>query len=355
MKVKAAIVLVLVLLIGAQLYFGHRDRERSRADAAANDARAAAMAAQARQAGPAVSTAADIVRIAVAAAKGEPVVLERPGDGWAIASYRGAPADAGRVDRLLTDVIRAAGTPQPVVTTPDETGTPPDSPVTGLEGGGGIGLAFTTKHNATTSLTIGLRPTGTYDQVYGRVGEGATAILPADLRGDIGLWHNHPDELPSQEFWLDTTALHFDPADAVRVEVTYPDHVLAFLRGEDGDWRPDGYVPSDEWDRDGLTEWLRELSDYTVLDLADADVPPVTDEVKAHRIAVTLAAGTVKTATALRLNKTSACLTETSDRPGLAFRLADWRFRKYFHPIGRIFPKAAPAFRVEDIRFVDIR
>ncbi|MCC8164586.1 MAG: DUF4340 domain-containing protein [Planctomycetes bacterium] len=354
MKVKAAIVLVLVLLIGAQLYFGHRDRERSRAETAAQ-AEAEAASSPAGPAAPGVSAADDVVRIAIAAAKGDPVVLERGADGWVVASYRGAPADGGRVERLLADVVQAAAAPQPVVPLAEDSGTAPGGPVTGLDADGGVGLAFTTRDNETATLTIGLRPTGVYDQVYGRIGDGEPALFAADLRGDVGLWHNHSDEIPGQEFWLDTTAMRFDPATAVRVEVTYPDHSLAFQRNENGDWQPDGYIPTDEWDRDGLAEWLRELATYTVVDLADADVAPVTDEAKAHRITVTLADGTVKTATALHLNKTSDCVTETSDRPGVAFRLADWRFRKYLHPLGRIFPNAAPRFRVEDIRFVDIR
>ncbi len=354
MKVKAAIVLVLVLLIGAQLYFGHRDRERSRAESAAT-AEAERTAVASGQATPGVAAADEVVRIAVAAARGEPVVLERGADGWVIASYRGAPANRRLVERLLADVVAAVRAPEAIVPVTDETGEPQGGPVTGLEQDGGIGLAFTTRDDTTATLTVGLRPVGIYDQVYGRIGDGEPVLLHADLRGDLGLWHNHPDELPGQEFWLDTTAMRFDPAEAVRVEVTYPDHTLAFHRSADGDWQPDGYIPADHWDRDGLAEWLRELAAYTVLDLADADAQPVTDEVKAHRIAVTLADGTVKTATALRLNKTSDCITETSDRPGLAFRLPDWRFRKYFHPIGEIFPNAAPHFRVEDIRFVDIR
>lgn len=293
--------------------------------------------------------------VAVVSAGAFRLVPGEGNEGWAVAERDGFPADGARIETFLNNLLTA----ERLNVMLDE------NTRTGLEDGGGLIITLTAKDGSECEFRLGLRPEGSYNAAYLGLPGGGTVLAAADLRGDLGLWENTEEAYPDPADWIQKTIMSFDPADAVRIEADYPDHKLVFVKspkgeegeeGTTGEWRAEGYVPSEDWNRDALAAWLDALADFQITDL----VPPEEDaeenaEAKAtHAITVTLAGGETQSVRVRPNHSGGEMLAVSSAFLGRTFRLPEWRFRKYFGVSGALFPAAAPHFTLEAVRFIDI-
>ena len=354
------IIAIVVLLILAQIIFGRKKQpSEPSAKPAVSTARADAGASGGvAGAGPSAGIAeeqvpqpGEVAHIALSRAGGEPVVtLARGESGWTLGGAAEIPAEDAKVERLLEDLLRSPRIPLASHPLPAEA-------VTGLEDGNGIVVAVTDREGRMYAPRIGLRPEGVYDRTLARLPDGKEVLLGADIRGDLGLWQNNPDATPDDSAWIERRVFRFDPAAAVRVEARYPDHEMAFKRGDDGTWSADGYVPGGVWSREGLAAWLADLAELRVEGPGeDGDRNFIfTARPGTVTLTVTMADGTEK---GIRVGPDSyegGMLAVVSDLPAQVYRLPQWRMERHFFPLRRLFPGVAPTFDIADIRFIDIR
>lgn len=297
---------------------------------------------------PAAPGVDDVVRVTLAMAGDEDPAIDlvkRDGS-WLLESHNARPADAGKIDRLLRNLLEAERV---------DSGAAPDENTGTGEGEGVVVVPYADGGDG-AAFVVGLSPEGRLGETYvRRAGSDADYVLLADIRGDMGLWRNHPGEKPDPGFWMDTHILRFDPAEASGLEAVYPDHRLAFSRGDDAGWTMAGAAPGGEFDQNGFAGWLRDLSLFRALpgdpgkgDVSRFDSPDFS-------VAVTLADGEVKTVSAVFDKADGAFYVVGSDRPGMVYALPEWRFTLYFEPLAALFPKAAPSYLVSEIRYIDCR
>ncbi len=391
MKAKLILVAAVVLLVLAQFIFGGgKGGKDNRALAATPTAELTAANAACRYGGPGdcvkVAAAADAASGGTAGSAAEnrgeakPAVqaegaaplpaslfdpraitgIDLPGEGgrlrhgeaggWKIAASGSEVfdlADADKVRRLLADLALAGAKASPLAET---------VPHTGLEDGGGLSLVLREgERGPVRAFRIGLRPEGIYDAVYAVLPDGKKALLPADIRGDMGLFVNRPGAVPPRDYWLERVVLSFAPDAAVRLSVQHPDHKIVFGKNSDGEWQPESPVPGESWSQPGLAAWLKDLAAFRVDGQVAGDEGPFPEDAKTCKLIVTLADGTVKTLLAGQSHADSVVQVLTSERPGSVFQMADWRFRKYFRRFESLFPKAVAHYDFSDIRFIDLR
>lgn len=356
MKAKLVIAVVAALLILAQIIFGGKKTPPNAARAEQPASSSAGMEPAAsvdsgatapspiQPAAPKRPAASDVLEIAVGAGDGA-LRLERVDDGWDAVGSVSVPADAAKVEKLLSGLVEG-----------DLKALPESARVTtGLENDGdGLPVRLTTTDRNAYEMRIGLRPEGTFDSTYVRLPGGGVDILAADIRGELGLWKNTPEAAPDPSAWLEKETLSFDPRDAIRLEAVYPDHRISFEKSPEGEWEQRGYVPGGEWDRRAFDAWLRDLSRFRISGVSGPGELP-KDAAKLHEIKITLADGTEKAIRVSAGHGGEGMLAESSDYPGHMFHLPDWRFRKYFRRLAALFPNAVPHFDLSAIRFLDIR
>lgn len=360
MKGKIAIGAVVVLLVLAQLIFGGKKTEPGTPEHArkvlgsgvvesidsvplSDSGQPDPMAETPPSPPPQRPKVEDVV--AVWAGTGEGALrLERSGEKWNVVGAVSAPADENRVTALLSDLLDATfqGIPEN------------ERPVTGLENGSGLPVTLVAAGCDDYEMRIGLRPEGRYDAAYVSMPGGEVVVLSSDVRGRLGLWKNVPDAFPDSSAWAEKGIIRFNPDEAVRIEAVYPDHRIAFEKSHDGEWEQRSYVPGGEWDRQALEGWLRDVSSFRVSGAGGVGNLDKENQVR-HHLAITLADGTEKTIWAAANHAGDGMVVESSDYPGHLFTLSDWRFRRYFRRLHRLFPEATPHFTLSDVRFIDIR
>ncbi len=292
---------------------------------------------------PLLPSPEDVTEIAVGDAGGA-LRLVRGDGGWILANRDGFPADEARIGRLLATLLES-----------DKTPVPSDAPAdTGLENGGGLPVALTLKDGSVRVLGLGLRPAGSYREAYVRLPDGETVLIGGDARGDLGLWRNAPDALPRLSDWIEKQVLAFDPEDATRIEAGYPDHRVVFEKSPEGAWRAEGHVPGGDWSGEALSAWLRDLADFRIAGIVAFEEFPEGDAGQTHSLAVALGGGETKTIRIRPNHGGEGMLAATSDHPGRVFHLPEWRFRKHFHRLDSLFPRAVPHFDHDRVRFIDI-
>lgn len=356
MKVKLALVVV-VLLALALFFYNQRGNGRdaapdtvavsTHADTAPADSASAVDAPPAKPEAPVAAARPmpdEVLELAVGSGDGA-LRLERSHDGWDVVGAVSAPADAGKVDHLLSCLLSARMHPA----------DGESRAVSGLEDAdAGLPVKLVTADRSAYEMRVGLRPEGSFGSTYVRLPGGDVEILSADIRGDLGLWKNDPDAAPDPTAWLKKEALTFEPGRAVRLEAVYPDHRIVFERPDGGDWEQRGYIPGGEWDREALEKWLRDLSRFQISGISGTgDLPK--DPQKSHSVKITLDDGSEKAVHVAANHAGEGMLVESSDFPGHVFHLPEWRFRKYFRRLPSLFPKAVPHFDLADIRFIDVR
>lgn len=343
-KTKIIVVLVVVLLVVAQMFFGRGPAEPNPAGGSTSESAQTAgetpeTTADDGAALPARPAAASIASVDIG---GGDVLLVRTDGGWELAG--GVPADAARVETLLrhlvaADMARHAG----------------GAAETGLDDGDGLPVVLTTGAGETFAVRVGLRPAGEYDAAYVAYPEGGIFLVAGDVRGDLGLWRNASGAQPEQGIWLEKRVLSFDPERVVRIEAEYPDHGIIFEKSAEDEWQPAPHqaIPGYQWDADELADWLEDLSEFTVAG-ADGDARVDCEDGASHRIAVTLDDGAVKRVCVASVHDGENMVAVSSDRPGRAYSLPEWRFNKYFQRFRRLFPASVPSFDIGDIAFLDI-
>lgn len=357
MKLKNVLIVAVVAaaLIAAQIAFGKKAPD---ADGSAKPAAGAPVVPETAEsgspAGPVAKTPpfgpAEAVRIELGHDDAPPSVILALNDGsWTVATLRDAQADADRVRRFLDDLLLTPAVPVPV-------GASGEGPA-GRRWSGGIRAGVTARDGERHEVVLGPRPEGSFDQTLVELPGGERALIPADLRGDIGVWKNRPEAAPASEFWLERRILRFNPEEAVRLEAIYPDHRMVFEKSAEDGWKCLSYIPGGVWRSEALAEWLADLAEFTVGGLAvdDAEDSAPSGGSAAPTIAVTLADGETRTIRVEADHAGGDMRVRVSHRPGWAFSLPEWRFRKYFQRMRSLFPGATPAFAASDIRFIDIR
>lgn len=343
MKLKIGIAVAVVVLIALQLVFGGRKKGASAPSGASAPVAAGAPAA--------LPKPEDAAAIEIGGPAGVSVALDRTDAGWTVRQLGGAPALSAKVDELLRTLLSGTGSPVAATQGPD---------VTGLVDDEGVRVAVTTAAGGAATFAVGLRPEGNFTSTYVRMPGGALVLADGDLRAELGLWKNRPGETPSPLAWLDTCVFRFDPEQVVSLTATYPDHTIAFAKrpgeGENAPavWRLETPAPGGEWSEDGLRRWLADLADFRISGVADAE-DAETREGQIHGIVLGFADGTEKSIRVVPSHAGEGAVAVVSDRPGRAFTLPNWRFRKYFGRIGTLFPNAVPHFDLSEVRFLDVR
>ncbi len=371
MKAKLAIGVGVALLVLAQFIYGGRKTVLEAAPAAVLEPAApprgligvanaggapeatggAAVASPAQGATPVAAPLFDPLHIEgidiKAGAGGWSEQLRLIAGGWRLGHVKAEPADAAKIRRLLANLAAASARPSPL---------PPDLRPTGLEDGGEVEISLQEKAGGGVyAFTIGFRPEGSYASACVLLPDGRRVIIPADIRGDLGLFANRTGAMPAKDFWLEKTVFSFDPGEAVRVVAEYPDHKLVFAKNLAGDWQAEGPIPGDSWSLPGFTAWLGDLAAFRIDRRAGPEEAAFTDDGKSYKLLVTLMDGSVKTLLAGQNHTGSEVQVLTSERPGGLFQMSDWRFRSYFRCLERLFPKAVAHYEHSDIRFIDLR
>lgn len=340
MKIKMFIGIAIAVLILAQLIFGGRGKPAPTVPSADGQPGEVVPAVPARP------EPADIVGIRLGEGD-DAITLTRQGDGWVVEDLEDMPADNDKIDRLLTDLLRVHAEPLLVGAA--------RSAQTGLEDGGGYPVSVRTLEGRDYAIAIGLRPWGEYNRTYARLPDGSEVTLSSDVRGDLGLWKNRLDAPADPMNWMNRVVMRFNPEDATAIHATYPDHAIRMVRDENYSWHTEGYVPIEQWNRDGLTAWLADLAAFQIASLVLPEDAPAVEGAPSHTLEVQLG----DRAKRLRVYPNHAggegMLVESDDYPGRLFHLPEWRFRKYFRRLPSLFPGAVPMYDVADIRFQDIR